>query len=159
LPRRPKGRGVYGGLIALLVLVAFIVQFKWMQHAKETGAISLDSQGLASKLSLWMLQKKGLDAEAGAVDISGAQKIACETCMGTGSVLSGKGEKEICPICLGVGFHMVRRFDPSDRICPFCVGMGRAVMPDTGAVDTCPRCGGRGLVRSQAGTNAAPDGN
>jgi DnaJ-class molecular chaperone len=64
----------------------------------------------------------------------------------------------MCPICLGLGFHMIKRFDASDRICPLCAGMGRVALPDTGVIGTCPRCEGRGLVRSQAAASAAAAG-
>lgn len=130
-----------------------------MQHAKETGAIHLDSQGLASKLSLWMLQKKGLDEKSGSMDEAGIEKIVCGTCMGSGTTPSADGRKAVCRICQGVGFHMIRRFDPADRFCPACGGMGRVEMPDSGEVGNCPRCDGSGLIRSWAGRDSAPDGN
>jgi hypothetical protein len=160
MPRRSKGgKRVYGALILLLVLGGGLLQFQWMQHIRETGKTDMVPNVLAEKLSRWMMQKSGIPLEDSALssDAQGIEKIVCETCMGTGRVLSGPGEKEICPICLGVGFHMVRRFDPADRICPLCAGMGRVERPDTGEVAVCPRCNGRGLVRSQM--DSAPAGN
>ena len=150
---------MYGGLVVLFVLVGFVLQFRWMERARERGATDIVPSGFANKLSLWMLHKKGLSPESGSGETSGAEKIFCETCMGSGIRFSEGGKEEICPVCQGVGFRMVRRFDPADRKCLACGGMGRVIFPDTGAAGTCPRCDGRGLVRSHAGEDAAPDGN
>ena len=150
---------MFGGLIALLVVIGFILQLQWMRHARKEGAEALAPNALASKISQWMLETKTTKTGAVTMDAGGAEKIPCEACLGTGTVLSSGDSKEICPICLGVGFHMVRRFDPAERICPACGGMGRLEMPDTGAVETCPRCAGRGLIRSQMPPAGAPDGN
>jgi hypothetical protein len=159
LPRRPKGKRVYGLLVALLVVGGGILQYQWMQRVRQAGADDVVPPAFAEQIGRWMLAGKGLAPDGGAIspNTAGAEKIICEHCMGSGSALSDLGERSICPICQGVGFHMIRRFDPADRICPFCSGMGRVELPDTGEVGTCPRCDGRGLVRSQM--NAAPAGN
>lgn len=150
---------MFGGLIALLVVVGFILQYQWMKRARQEGAADIAPNTLAEKISHWMLEQKEPEAESAVREADGTEKIFCEACLGTGTVLSGGDAKEICPICQGVGYHMVRRFDPADRICPACGGMGRLAMPDTGAVETCPRCTGRGLIRSQVPAEAAPDAN
>jgi hypothetical protein len=159
MPRRSKGKNVFGGLIAILVVIGFFLQLQWMKAVRQKGAAEIAPNALAEKISLWMLENKEREPTSIVEDTGGAEKIMCEACMGTGTVLSGSGPKEICPICQGVGFHMIRRFDPADRICPACGGMGRLQMPDTGVVDTCPRCAGRGLIRGQAKPAAPPDGD
>jgi len=141
-------------VIFLLVIIGFILQFQWMDRMKESGATDTVSPVFAEKLSHWMMLKKGLDPNMLSTDAQQAEKIACGNCMGGGTLLTPQGEREICPFCQGVGFRMVRRFDPADRICPFCLGMGRAVNPDTGEVETCLRCDGRGLIVSHL---ALPD--
>ena len=159
LLKRRSGRGVYGSLILVLVIVGFVLQFQWMQHVRESGAKGIVPNTFAEKLTRWMLQKKGVPLEETDVQqTAGAEKIVCGNCMGTGSILTPGDTKEICPICQGVGFHMVRRFDPADRICPFCGGMGRVFLPDTGLAGTCPRCDGRGLIRSHLEDGITPDG-
>lgn len=156
MPRRAKSKGVYGGLVVLFVLLGFILQFKWMERAREKGATDIIPSGFANKLSHWMLQKKGLDPDSG--EAGGVKKIPCETCLGSGIHLADGGAEEICPICQGVGFRMIRFMNPADRICPNCAGMGRFADSDTGAVGTCPRCDGRGVIRSPAAPDSAPDG-
>jgi hypothetical protein len=158
-PRRPRGKRVYGFLIALLVVGGGVLQYQWMQRVRQQGATEVVPPAFAEQIGRWMLAGKGLAPDGGSLAPSadGAEKIICENCMGSGNVLSELGERSICPICQGVGFHMIRRFDPADRICPFCSGMGRVELPDTGEVGTCPRCDGRGLVRSQM--DLAPAGN
>ncbi|HAL92072.1 MAG TPA: hypothetical protein DCM68_03505 [Verrucomicrobia bacterium] len=152
------GKSVYASLIFLFVVLGFVLQFNWMQGVKEKKAEEFAPQGLADKISRWMLQKRGLDPDMLSEGQPGVDKINCAICMGTGRVLGQPGEKAICPICQGVGFRMIRRFDAADRICPFCSGMGRVELPDTGVVGTCPRCDGRGLVRSRATAESVPDG-
>lgn len=156
--KRSRGKGIYGGVIFLLVLVGFILQFQWMDRMKESGSTDVVPQAFAEKLKVWMLRKKGMEPDTLSTEAKAAEEIPCRTCMGSGTILTPEGERLICPICLGVGFHMVRRFDPADHLCPLCAGMGRVEWPDTGEVGTCPRCGGRGLVRSGTSTNAdAPE--
>ena len=144
----------------MLVLVGFILQSLWMQRVRERSAADIIPNTFAEKLTRWMLYKKGLaPAQTAPLATPGAEQIPCGVCMGTGSMLAPDGSKGICTICQGVGFRVVRRFDAADRICPFCGGMGRVELPDTGVVGTCPRCDGRGLIRSRAEAESGPDGN
>ena len=145
----------------LLVVLAFLLQSRWMQRAKERGAAEIAPNALAEKITVWMMQARGEKpgADVRFPDAPGVEKIECGNCMGTGTALAADGQKGICPICRGVGFGLVRRLDPADRICPACGGMGRLLMPDTGAPEECPRCGGRGLIRSRIEPESAPVGN
>ena len=156
---RPKGKGPIVALLVLLVVAGFFLQLNWMQHVPKRQADEMVAPGgFADKLGRWMLMKKGMDPAA----ISGSpgvETIECGNCMGTGNVLSTESRKTICPICLGVGSRLIRRIDENDRICPLCAGMGRAESPDTGEVVTCPRCQGRGLIRSSAPHGAASGEN
>ena len=43
---------------------------------------------------------------------------------------------------------MIRPFDAQDVICSACGGMGR-IETDAGGAETCPRCDGRGFVRTE----------
>ncbi len=141
--------------MALLIIVGgAILQFNWMKHAKQEDVVS---NAFVEKLGAWMLHQKGLSPDQPSGGAQVAETIACENCFGTGSVLGEDGAKTLCPICLGVGSHAIRRFDPADRICPLCAGMGRTRLPDSGAYGTCPRCDGRGLVRSPAADVPAAD--
>lgn len=141
--------------MVLFVLLGFVLQFRWMEQAKKKGMTDVMPAGFASKLSRWMMSKKGISPDS--LEASGAEKISCETCMGSGIRMVDDGQEGICLICQGVGFRMVRRFDPADRICTACGGMGRLRLPDSGEVGTCPRCDGRGLIRSPAQSAAAPN--
>jgi hypothetical protein len=155
--RRGASKNVYGLLIVAMVLVAFVLQYHWMQRVRELGADGIAPNTFAEKLSRWMLHKRGVSLDDPAVlGQIGTERIPCETCGQTGTLFSEAGAPVPCPICLGVGFRMIRRFDAADYICPACAGMGRVEMPDTGVVDTCPRCGGRGLVQSTAVVPADP---
>jgi len=145
-------------VIFLLVLVGFILQFQWMSRMKETGATDVVSPALADKIKNFMLRKKGLPVDTLSTEAQATERIPCDTCMGGGTILTPDGQREICPICLGVGFHVIRRMDPADRLCPLCGGMGRVENPETGRVGTCPRCDGRGLVRSHVQTVLPPEG-
>lgn len=150
-------------MILGLVLIVFFLQSNWMRQVTEKEATDIVPKGFAEGINRLMLRAKGLSTEQDAIPVSAdgwgnAEKIDCKVCLGSGQALSVSGEKEICPICLGVGFHLIRRFELSDRICTFCVGMGRAELPDIGKVGNCPRCDGRGLICKQA-ADAAPDGN
>ena len=152
------GKTIYGGVIFLLVLVGFVLQFHWMNSVQESGmSEEVVPQAFAEKLKIWMLRKKGIEPDTLSTEAKSAEQIPCETCMGFGTILTPQGQREICPICLGVGFHMVRRFDPAEKICPACAGMGRVKMTDTGAGATCPRCGGRGLIRTQTSDGPVPE--
>jgi hypothetical protein len=157
-PPQRSGRRVYGALIAGMVVVAFVLQFLWMRHIRASGPDSIAPNTLADRLSHFMLQRRSGGAEPTVVyGEMGTERVTCEACMGVGAVLSDQAVKTPCPICQGVGFRIVRRFDDEDRICPMCIGMGRVAMPDTGVVGTCPRCDGRGLVRRAAEPPSSPN--
>ena len=155
--RNNKGR--YGLILVLFVVAGFVLQFHWMQEAKKNASTDTLPPGFSKKISQWMLQKKGIALEDAGLDSADAEKIVCETCLGSGFHAASGDEKEMCPICQGVGFRMIRRIDAADRKCPACGGMGRVEFFDTGKVGTCPRCDGRGLVRVLGETQAEPNGN
>ena len=146
---------MYGVLILILVVGGGLLQFHWMQNARKANTVP---DAFAEKLARWMMLKKGLTPEEAGLDsgVPGAEKLPCQNCLETGSVLADGGGREICPVCLGVGFHLIRRLDSADRICPNCAGMGRTQKPGTGEYGTCPRCDGRGLVRPPAAAEPAP---
>lgn len=150
---QPKGKAPVVAVIGLVVIVGFFLQLNWMQSAKRN--VDIPANGFADRLGRWMLKQKGVETGpvAGA---PGVETLECDRCFGTGGILSADGQKrEICPICLGVGSRLIRRLDSNDDLCPACGGMGRWESPDTGAVDTCPRCQGRGLVRRSGAAAAA----
>ncbi|MDD4342446.1 MAG: hypothetical protein PHO14_09485 [Kiritimatiellae bacterium] len=148
MPRRAKG--VYSFLIFFLVVAGAALQWNWMKSARRDEAQVVVSDGFAAKISRWMLARRGIyPDDATHWDESGVERIVCESCGGTGRSLLEAGTIGPCPICQGVGYRMIRRFGPDEHLCPFCVGMGRAVMPDTGEITTCPRCNGRGLVAAE----------
>lgn len=146
-PAQFKYRNVYIVLMAGVVIAGFIWQLKWMQQVRRTGAENIAPNSFMNQLGNWMLETRGGAAAGGANLAAGVETLECNNCLGTGSVLSETGARAICPICLGVGSRLIRRQDDLDRICPLCAGMGRTTLPDTDEVGTCPRCGGRGLVR------------
>ena len=135
--------------MALVVVAGFFLQLNWMHRIRERDLSEMAPNSMASKLGQWMLRQKDAESDA-LLRAPGVETIECENCQGTGGTLSNDGGREICPICQGVGSRLIRYLDSSDRICPNCVGMGRAELPDTGEVVTCPRCGGRGLIRNPA---------
>jgi len=140
-----------------IVLLGFVLQFQWMNHMKETGDTDVVTPAFAEKIKQVMLRKKGLPPDALSTGAKPAEQVPCEHCMEGGTIITPEGERAICPICFGVGYHMVRRFDPAEKYCPACGGMGRVKSPDTGLVETCVRCNGRGLVLTQTTADPAPD--
>jgi hypothetical protein len=155
--RRGASRNVYGLLIVAMVLVAFVLQYHWMQRVRESGADGIAPNTFAEKLSRWMLHKRGVSLDDPAVlGQIGTERIPCETCGGSGQEFGPDGTIGSCPICQGVGFGLVRKFSPDENICPFCVGMGRAIQPDTREVVICPRCKGRGLIGPAAAPSSPP---
>ncbi len=74
----------------------------------------------------------------------------CDHCAGSGLKPTDDpfGERELCPICEGVGYQTARRFRDTDRMCVNCDGMGRLYDED-GTVGFCPVCGGRGMVEME----------
>ena len=149
MPRQRGSKNVYLGLIVALVMVGFVLQFQWMQRVRSGEASDITPNILAEKFSLWFFGKHG-DAGSPGKEAPGVERITCNNCSGTGSLLTWSREPEMCPVCQGVGFRMIRRFDPADRLCPACGGMGRVDVLDGTGVGTCPRCGGRGMIHSQA---------
>lgn len=147
MPRR--GKGTYSFLILILVVVGATLQWNWMKQVRQDKTDVIVTDGFAGKLSRWMLARRGihLDDPVNWTETD-AERILCESCGGMGRSLREDGTIGPCPICQGVGFRMIRRFSPDENLCPFCVGMGRAVLPDTGEIATCPRCDGRGLVHT-----------
>jgi len=139
-------------------LVAALLQFRWMQKVRARGPDSITPNSLAQKLSEWMLKRRGIELEPAPVVMGerGTERVPCTACGETGVVLGPDGTRQPCPICQGVGFRIIRWFDADERKCPLCAGMGRTVLPGTDEVDTCPRCGGRGIIRRGA-QPAAPD--
>ena len=137
--------------MALVVVAGFFLQLNWMQRIRQRDLSEVAPNSMASKLGQWMLRQKGVESDA-SLRAPGIETIECENCQGTGSILSEEGFQGVCPICQGVGSRLVRRLDSSEYVCPACVGMGRVELPDTGEVGTCPRCGGRGLIRNPAET-------
>jgi hypothetical protein len=84
------------------------------------------------------------------------KKIICPLCHGEKSVTyipPGRDllhkEIEVCPVCLGVGYRMLR-VPPGYMPCPDCKGMGIVYLPPVAGQrvrsDNCSRCGATGLV-------------
>lgn len=151
--RGQGGKKVHMGLLIVIVLVGLVAQFRWMQRMKQGESGDVAPNILLEKFGLWFSGKLGGAGGAGS-DVSGVKQVTCNNCSGTGSLLSWSGEREICPICQGVGFRMVRQFDAADRLCPACAGMGRVDLMDGSGVATCLRCEGRGMIQSQAAAAA-----
>ena len=77
------------------------------------------------------------------------KRVGCDYCAETG-IIDDETEAagfRLCPICFGVGVHMIRKLDDHDKLCPACGGMGRLYDFDTEQPRTCGRCDGRGLIR------------
>lgn len=74
-------------------------------------------------------------------------RIDCDHCAKVGVVRDPDNPSlmSMCPVCFGVGYHSVRRFDDNDAICAACGGMGRTDIG--GNWRTCERCQGRGVFR------------
>ena len=86
------------------------------------------------------------------VPARGVERLQCDHCRGTGMVRDLQAESgfSMCPVCQGVGYHAVRRIDDHEVLCPACSGMGRVQDLKTGEYRECARCGGRGLIRTDA---------
>lgn len=74
-------------------------------------------------------------------------RISCAKCGKYGKVRDAADASiaKMCPVCFGVGYHTVRRFDEKDGVCAPCGGMGR--VDEGGVWRTCRRCDGRGVHR------------
>jgi len=123
---------------------------------QETGSTDIVPQVFAKKLEQYMLRKRGLPPDTLSTEAKAAEKVPCRYCMEGGTIITPEGERAICPICQGVGYRMIRRFDPTDRLCPLCAGMGRVESPETGIIATCVRCNGRGLILTQTASEPVP---
>lgn len=75
------------------------------------------------------------------------KRIECDHCARVGVVRDEHDSRimKMCPVCFGVGYHSVRRFDDQDAICAACGGMGR--LESSGIWRNCERCGSRGVYR------------
>lgn len=130
------------------MLVGAPLQWNWMKQTRREGTTDYAEGTLADRLSRFLLHKWGVtDAEKQDWSEQGVEQIICNGCDGLGRLLDDQGRYQPCPLCHGVGFGVIRRFGPNEHLCSFCAGMGRAILPDSGTADTCPRCDGRGLVR------------
>lgn len=82
--------------------------------------------------------------------LSQVQKVQCDHCGGTGLLKGSNGVQVVlCPVCFGVGSHLVRKTGTADVLCPACGGMGRLIDARTGEARFCKRCGGRGLITTE----------
>lgn len=77
-------------------------------------------------------------------------RIDCDHCTKFGTVRDPDNPRirAMCPVCFGVGYTSVRRFDELDVVCLACGGMGRIDDQEDGTWRTCRRCDGRGLHRA-----------
>jgi hypothetical protein len=59
----------------------------------------------------------------------------CPTCNGIGSVLEGRGQRRLCPMCSGAGYPKARPEPPRPRLwnCPMC----GSLLADSAAFCTC----------------------
>lgn len=122
------------GPIIILGILALLLQMYWMQQNWGELARRDDHTPLDQEL---------LDEMQGRM----ITRYECEHCMGNGSITDPDqpGEKKMCPICYGVGYHDTRRYTDADRMCITCGGMGRRY-DEHGHAEYCPRCNGRGVV-------------
>lgn len=73
--------------------------------------------------------------------------VECPHCAKSGWIRdNGTGERSVCPVCHGLGYHPIRRLYDDDQLCPGCAGLGR-IMEENGRARNCLRCDGRGFVR------------
>lgn len=152
---RKKGRGCGTsiGILIAVAIAAFFLQYRWMQGVREKNKDDLISEGnpFAQKVQEMMLKQKGLllpPEEAPSSIPSGSslvKHISCHVCLETGRLMTADGMMMTCPVCKGVGYHVVRYFTGEERLCPACSGMGRAPQED-GTYAPCSRCDGRGLL-------------
>jgi DnaJ-class molecular chaperone len=86
-----------------------------------------------------------------------AKQVQCEHCESRGVVESPENpaKLELCPICFGLGSHLVRPLDEHDVLCPACGGLGRLYDADSGLARDCRRCLGRGMIVESPDAKAA----
>ncbi len=122
--------------IFIVGVIAVLLQIYWMQHnwremTRRHDAVVFDEEFF----ELW--QAKFLT------------HYECEYCQGSGLLddPDAPGERMLCPICWGVGYHATRRHAEGDRMCLACGGMGRHYDDDDDEEAVfCSRCEGRGIV-------------
>jgi hypothetical protein len=143
------------------VLLLCLAECRWL--ASRRGAASAEMIHDGNPLARWiqsvLLRQKGISPETPAAADAAVQTLPCTWCLGVGVRAVPGGGDAVCPVCLGVGSHAIRRFSPAERICPACLGMGRAWesgLEGEGPVIPCPRCDGRGLLPPPAPA-PAPD--
>lgn len=123
-PTPEKNRsGIYALIVILLGAVLVIFQGVWVSRNK-----ALFQRGVVLELV--------------------TEKIDCDYCGGLGMIRDPAYPTQmyLCPLCFGVGSHVVRRITDRDTLCPVCGGLGRVLDEPTGYAQTCPRCDGRGLI-------------
>jgi hypothetical protein len=127
-PNRFVGPILVVGLLALL-LQMYWMQRNWGEISRRTDHVPLDPE-LLSKLTAKLITL-----------------YECEHCLGNGLLDDPErpGERVLCAVCYGVGYHATRRYTDEDRMCLNCGGMGR-LFDEHGEVHFCTRCGGRGVV-------------
>ncbi len=135
--RRPlvrRSSNKYVGPIIFVSLLALVLQMAWMrdnfgQLARRTDRVPFDPD-LVDRLSQRLIVQ-----------------YECEYCLGSGlrSDPDRPGERVLCAICRGVGYHSARRYYEDDRMCLNCGGMGRTY-DEAGIADFCSLCDGRGMV-------------
>ncbi len=68
------------------------------------------------------------------------------------------GQRSVSPLTFGKQYREVRVQYEDDTVCPACGGLGRVRDETTGAVRTCRRCEGRGLIRTGESALDSADG-
>lgn len=102
--------------------------------------------------SVWVSQNQSLFQSS--ILERQTRSIECDHCGGLGFIPDQQdpSKRHICPLCYGMGGHLIRKFDKKDKLCPLCGGMGRVLDEETGEAEWCPRCGGRGVIRERTET-------
>lgn len=115
---RGSGRNRFVAPVAFLVLLILIGQAFWLT----------ENRALFSPFAI--------------------DRIPCDKCARRGTVRDAADSRIVtmCPVCFGIGSHMIRWFDDLDVVCAPCGGMGR--VDEEGVWRTCRRCDGRGLHRA-----------
>lgn len=135
--RRPHVKRQSNRFVVPIIMVSIIAifwQMAWMQRNWGELTRRRDFEGLDAD---WL---RRLQAKIIVL-------YECDYCSGSGLIDNPDlpGERILCGICQGVGYHPTRRFQETDRMCINCGGMGRYYDGD-GNAEYCPRCDGRGLV-------------
>lgn len=133
--RRPvKQPNRYVGPIIIIGVIALILQMYWMQQNWS----ELSRRGEYAPFDEAMIEK----LKAKVINL-----YECEYCSGSGLLEDPDqpGERILCPICWGVGYHATRRYSDEGHMCLACGGMGRHY-DEAGHAVVCARCEGRGIV-------------